>query len=80
MRTLFSSAVLLFLFLHTPVQAADNPPNAPPPTTQGQGYDSVEERRIMEAIKASGNSQTINEQEELERRKKELKRLSYNFV
>ena len=36
---------------------------------------SVEERRIMEAIKASGNSQTINEQEELERRKKELKRL-----
>jgi len=75
MRKLFSSAVLLLLFLHTPVQATDNPPNAQPPTTQAQGYDSVEERRIMEAIKASGNSQTINEQEELERRKKELKRL-----
>lgn len=29
----------------------------------------------MEAIKASGNSQTLDEQEELERRKKELKRL-----
>ncbi len=29
----------------------------------------------MEAIKASGNSQTMTEQEELERRKKELKRL-----
>ncbi|MDD2466813.1 MAG: hypothetical protein PHI97_22695 [Desulfobulbus sp.] len=65
----------LFLFFFSPVLAEDPTTTPPPDSPQGQRYESVEERRIMEAIKASGNNQTFNEQEDLERRKKELKRL-----
>lgn len=51
------------------------PTPAPAPAQQEQPYDSVEERRIMESMKAAGNPQLVNDREELERRQKELKRL-----
>lgn len=74
-RIVFPLLFSLQLFLLAPVQAEDTQPQTPPSPAREQQYDSVEERRIMEAIKASGNSQSIKEQEDLERRKKELKRL-----
>jgi flagellar motility protein MotE (MotC chaperone) len=45
------------------------------PTAQEQRYDSVEERRILEAIKATGKGQFADEKAAIEQRQKELKRL-----
>ena len=72
--------VALLLILTHPIapalaQAAENSSPANGPARQEQPYDSVEERRIMEAMKASGNRQFTDEKAELERRQKELKRL-----
>jgi len=75
MNTLLSFALLFLFFLYVPAQAEEPQPNPPGSASQERGYDSVEERRVMEAIKASGNNTAVDEQEELERRKKELKRL-----
>lgn len=55
--------------------AAEKAGASPAPAQQEQPYDSVEERRIMESMKAAGNPQLVNDREELERRQKELKRL-----
>nr|WP_321468791.1 hypothetical protein [uncultured Desulfobulbus sp.] len=68
-------ALLFQLVVVFPACCEETKATAPPATANDQRYQSVEERRIMEAIKASGSNQTITEQEELERRKKELKRL-----
>lgn len=75
MKSTLSTLILLIVILLTQTLAEEKQPSPPPAPAQEQRYDSVEERRIMEAIKASGNSQTVDEQEDLERRKKELKRL-----
>lgn len=55
--------------------AAEKPTASPAPASQEQPYDSVEERRIMESMKAAGNPQLSSDREELDRRQKELKRL-----
>ena len=66
--------VLLFVGLITVDQGVAAEKIAAP-TSQEQAYDSVEERRIMESMKAAGNPQLSSDREELERRQKELKRL-----
>lgn len=66
---------LLLCPLATARGAAADKGTAPPVATQEQPYDSVEERRIMESMKAAGNPQLLDDREELERRQKELKRL-----
>ena len=60
---------------HAAEKAGAPPASAPAPTQQEQPYDSVEERRLKEAMKAAGKPQLLNDREELERRQKELKRL-----
>lgn len=75
MRLTAALLLLALLVVPAPVQAEENSPPANASSRQEQRYDSVEERRIMEAIKASGNGQVIQEKAEIERRQKELKRL-----
>jgi flagellar motility protein MotE (MotC chaperone) len=48
---------------------------APAKTQQDQQYGSVEERRIMESLQAGGASPFARERDELDNKKKELKRL-----
>lgn len=69
---LASLLVAAFLSLGLPLaQAAE----APAAKQQDQQYGSVEERRIREALDASGNAPFAREREELENKKNELKRL-----
>jgi flagellar motility protein MotE (MotC chaperone) len=74
-----ATAFVLLVLAHSvalaPVQAEENTSSGNTPSRQEQPYDSVEERRVMEAIKAAGNSQQAGEKAEIERRQKELKRL-----
>ena len=68
-------AVLLCVVTVNPGVAAEKTAASPAPASAEQPYDSVEERRIMESMKAAGNPQLSSDREELERRQKELKRL-----
>ncbi len=76
MNLFFASIVFFLCIFSFPANSAEpKPATSSAASSRQQPYDSVEERRIMEAIKASGSGQSISEQEEIERRKKELKRL-----
>jgi flagellar motility protein MotE (MotC chaperone) len=56
-------------------KAADKTAGGPAKTSQETQYGSVEERRIMESLQGASSSPFARESEELENKKKELKRL-----
>ncbi|MCL1981027.1 MAG: hypothetical protein FWG62_08145 [Proteobacteria bacterium] len=74
MKKLFLLATLILFTLLWPVLAEEQASPQPPQPAQEQSYGSVEERRIMESL-AAGGAPFAREREELENKKKELKRL-----
>lgn len=67
---------LVFALLACTRALAENPPPANPVGAgQEQQYGSVEERRLMESLQRETTSPFAKEREDLENKKKELKRL-----
>ncbi len=75
MKTIVCVSCVLFLLITAPVLAADAANPAVKADSQEQEYGSVEERRLREAIEGGEHSALARERENLEDRKKELKRL-----
>ena len=71
--TIFLTGLILLALLWPARAQETEPPPAPLPA-QDQQYGSVEERRIMESLQARGTP-FAREREEMENKKKELKRL-----
>jgi len=67
--------MVLILLTGSLIFAADKTASAPAKTSQEKQYGSVEERRIMESLQGENSSPFARENEELENKKKELKRL-----
>ena len=74
MKLSFLSCCIILVFTLSQALAAEQSTASTPKAGKDQQYGSVEERRIMESIQPGGTS-SAREQEELENRKKELKRL-----
>ncbi|WP_310598947.1 magnesium transporter MgtE N-terminal domain-containing protein [Desulfobulbus sp.] len=74
MKKLFFLAGLILFSLLWPALAAENDSPPAPQSGPDKQYGSVEERRIMESLQAGG-APFAREREDLENKKKELKRL-----
>ena len=73
-HTLAATCILVFLTCTLTLAEKQTPP-APVKTGQEKQYGSVEERRIMESLQGESGSQLNKERDDLENKKKELKRL-----
>lgn len=69
-------ALILILIASSLLPAADTAESPPTKPTADKQYGSVEERRIMESLQGQSASPLAKEREELEDKKKELKRLA----
>jgi len=67
---------LILILLAAPLLLAADTAGPPAKPTADKQYGSVEERRIMESLQGQSTSPFAKEREELEEKKKELKRLA----
>jgi len=72
---IFLAIPLVFVLLVSRAPAENSPPANPVGAGQEQQYNSVEERRLMESLQGENTSLFAKEREDLENKKKELKRL-----
>ena len=75
MKHTLVAAFILVLLTCTLTHAEKQAPPVPVKTGQEKQYGSVEERRIMESLQGESGSPLNKERDDLENKKKELKRL-----